>query len=171
MLKIKYIAEVDVATGVIDSVATVGGGLPPAEGTIPNTDAQKHRWWLLSDDWADKDPYTIQTEYFRKDSAWVHRGPPPSQSHIWNTTSEAWEFNTNEFMSKIRFERNRRLNLCDWTQVPDVPLTDTELAQWRSYRAILRDLPESINTNEIQAMEAVPWPSPPNGETIEMWIL
>lgn len=44
----------------------------------------------------------------------------------------------------VRQERDRRLAECDWTQVADVPLTEEEKNEWRTYRQILRDLPSTI---------------------------
>jgi len=41
----------------------------------------------------------------------------------------------------IRAERRGRLITCDWTQLPDAPLTDEEKAEWATYRQELRDLP------------------------------
>ena len=40
-----------------------------------------------------------------------------------------------------RAERDQRLAACDWTQMPDVTLTDDARAAWRLYRTALRDLP------------------------------
>jgi hypothetical protein len=35
--------------------------------------------------------------------------------------------------------RNQRLMACDWTQLPDVPLSPTDVANWRAYRQQLRN--------------------------------
>jgi hypothetical protein len=40
-------------------------------------------------------------------------------------------------------ERVRLLSACDWTQLPDAPLTDTERVTWQQYRQALRDLPQT----------------------------
>ena len=45
-------------------------------------------------------------------------------------------------MNDIRAERNRLLDLCDWTMASDAPLSANQRAQWGSYRQALRDLPE-----------------------------
>jgi hypothetical protein len=47
--------------------------------------------------------------------------------------------------------RNRELLKSDWTQLPDVPLTESQVNSWREYRQELRDIteqsgyPENIN--------------------------
>ncbi|MDZ7894167.1 MAG: tail fiber assembly protein [Sphingobium sp.] len=51
---------------------------------------------------------------------------------------------TAPLLNAIRAERNARLAACDWTQMPDGPLTVGQVAAWRTYRQQLRDLPESI---------------------------
>jgi hypothetical protein len=42
--------------------------------------------------------------------------------------------------SSVRADRNAKLAACDWTQLPDAPLTNLETADWGSYRQALRDI-------------------------------
>ena len=44
--------------------------------------------------------------------------------------------------SELRHERNLRLSLCDWTVLPDSPLTEEKKNEWKVYRQKLRDLPK-----------------------------
>ena len=41
----------------------------------------------------------------------------------------------------FRFERNRRLEMSDWAVLPDSPLSDSKIAEYKTYRQALRDLP------------------------------
>ena len=50
----------------------------------------------------------------------------------------------------LRSRRDRLLFACDWTQLPDAPLTEAQRAAWRAYRQALRDVPETGD-----------WPIPP----------
>ncbi|HEY7621694.1 MAG TPA: tail fiber assembly protein [Solirubrobacteraceae bacterium] len=60
---------------------------------------------------------------------------------------------------ELRAERDRRLALCDWTQVAlDAPLSDEQRAAWASYRQELRDLPAA--TSDPREPQ---WPEPPPG--------
>lgn len=59
-------------------------------------------------------------------------------------------------MQALRAERDRRLTACDWTQMPDAPLTDGQRAAWRDYRTALRDLPTATIDPTAPA-----WPDPP----------
>ena len=43
----------------------------------------------------------------------------------------------------LRVRRDDLLFACDWTQLPDAPLTDAQKAEWRVYRQALRDVPET----------------------------
>lgn len=55
----------------------------------------------------------------------------------------------------IRLERNRKLADSDWTQLSDAPLTNTETANWASYRQALRDI-----TNQTDPFN-INWPVSP----------
>lgn len=60
---------------------------------------------------------------------------------------------------QVRAQRNSLLTLCDWTQLPDAPLTDGEKQEWAEYRQALRDVPEQTGFPEN-----VIWPSTPSAE-------
>lgn len=61
-----------------------------------------------------------------------------------------------EALEALRTERNRLLAACDFTQMPDAPVTDAQREAWRVYRQALRDLPE---TNSDPA--SCEWPIAP----------
>jgi hypothetical protein len=58
-------------------------------------------------------------------------------------------------MQALRTERNLRLVNSDYTQLPDVTLTETQVEAWRVYRQELRDITENIVWNVTQ------WPLRP----------
>lgn len=41
----------------------------------------------------------------------------------------------------MRWHRDGFLALCDWTQLPDSPLSDSDKQAWATYRQALRDAP------------------------------
>ena len=56
---------------------------------------------------------------------------------------------------QIRGLRDSKLLECDWTVLPDVPLTAEKKAEWETYRQALRDIttqPDPFN---------ITWPTPP----------
>lgn len=57
---------------------------------------------------------------------------------------------------KVRAERDAKLAACDWTQLPDAPLTTTQKENWMAYRQALRDI-----TAQPGFPEAVEWPAEP----------
>lgn len=65
---------------------------------------------------------------------------------------ENWE------TDRIRMRRTALLSACDWTQMPDAPLSSDVKEAWRLYRQALRDLPTS---QPDATLETVEWPSPP----------
>ena len=52
------------------------------------------------------------------------------------------EADTSSRAAQKRAERDRLLSACDWTQLPDSPLSAEKKAEWATYRTALRDLPE-----------------------------
>ena len=71
--------------------------------------------------------------------------------------TELWsEMSNTEKRDTIRMLRNIKLSACDWTQLPDAPLTDTERSAWADYRQALRDLPASVDDPDN-----VVWPEVP----------
>jgi hypothetical protein len=83
------------------------------------------------------------------------------QSHVKkNQDAETLEFFGNDnydqeesktwFLDKkIRSERNHMLEKTDVFQVRDFPLTATELSELDTYRQALRDLPQTIISNDF----------------------
>lgn len=57
----------------------------------------------------------------------------------------------------IRTTRDDKLKSCDWTQLPDVKMTEELTKKWLDYRQALRDLTEVYASPDV-----VVWPTPPN---------
>lgn len=53
----------------------------------------------------------------------------------------------------VRIERNARLAVCDWTQLPDAPV---DTLAWADYRQELRDITDQPDPFNIT------WPTEPN---------
>lgn len=64
---------------------------------------------------------------------------------------------------QVRAARNSLLDLCDWTQLPDAPLTEEQKQEWAEYRQALRDVPEQTGFPD-----AVIWPSAPETEVSDV---
>ena len=60
-------------------------------------------------------------------------------------------------MIEFNFKRGAFLSQCDWTQLPDSPLTNLQKAAWSTYRQALRDLPDQPGFDPAN----VTWPSKP----------
>ena len=45
--------------------------------------------------------------------------------------------------ANLRAARDRALTACDWTQIPDSPLSAEKKSEWATYRQALRDLPNA----------------------------
>ena len=59
----------------------------------------------------------------------------------WVEADQAAKATTPTTETDVRDERGNLLNTSDWTVLPDSPLSDSKIAEWKTYRQTLRDLP------------------------------
>jgi hypothetical protein len=59
--------------------------------------------------------------------------------------------------TSTRMERNGRLNISDWTQLADAPVTEAKKTEWATYRQELRDYPAQAS----KVSELPSWPNEP----------
>ena len=59
----------------------------------------------------------------------------------------------------LRKKRNRKLEISDWTQLPDTSLSDAKKTEWANYRQSLRDITNGLTT--VADIEEVTWPTKP----------
>ena len=59
----------------------------------------------------------------------------------------------------IRRKRDRLLAESDWTQANDTPLSDADVAKWKTYRTSLRDLPSDQSSKTKYS--DITWPTKP----------
>ena len=107
----------------------------------------------------DTDWGTAIETYIYKDGAWTTRPIRPGPFYIW--TEDGWTKNTTESSANIKNIRNSKLYDSDWTQLPDVPLSDSKRQEWKIYRQALRDFPDTLDLNSINSISDVVWPTPP----------
>lgn len=80
----------------------------------------------------------------------------PEEEAEWNAREK--EFTANSAVREwtvIRAERNQLMAKTDWTQLPDAALTNTQTAEWASYRQALRDITTQSDPFNIE------WPVSP----------
>jgi len=64
-----------------------------------------------------------------------------------------------EEWTQIRRKRDKLLTESDWTQANDTPLTDANVAKWKTYRTSLRDLPSDQSSKTKYS--DITWPTKP----------
>ena len=73
-----------------------------------------------------------------------------------------------EAMDLLRGYRNVLLNSCDWTVMPDSPLSESKQTEWKTYRQSLRDITKTaspkIRTDMSNMLDvtSVTWPTKPS---------
>ena len=64
--------------------------------------------------------------------------------------------------SDLKYKRDSKLLVTDYTQLPDCPLTDDKKEEWKLYRQKLRDLPNHSSAKfEDGKWVEVDWPNEP----------
>lgn len=66
---------------------------------------------------------------------------------------------SDEILENIRVTRDYRLQMSDWTQMPDSPLSAERKGEWAIYRQALRELPQTYA--DVASLEDVTFPEPP----------
>lgn len=102
--------------------------------------------------------YFLHT-YYRKNDEWRVKPPRPGEYYYWDLNSESWVLNSTELYRLLRQQRDGLLFTCDWTQLPDAPITTEKKAEWTAYRQALRDIPQ--NYPNLTSLDEVVWPTPP----------
>ena len=64
-----------------------------------------------------------------------------------------------ELIEEKRAKRNAGLEWCDWTQLPDSPLSDSKKAEWATFRQALRDITSHSNWPNLEEED---WPTEPS---------
>lgn len=143
-------AFVDIDTGEVKFTQTVSSIVNLTDGEI-NGDS------LVVDITHDQENEKLYATSKYYDNGWKDKPTRPGEYYNWTTSG--WVFDSDRLFSKIRSDRNSLLTQSDWTQLPDAPLTDTQKAEWATYRQALRDVP--INNSNVTSLEEVVWPTEP----------
>ena len=88
----------------------------------------------------------VFTDYTDEDGV-LHTAAEQELAYKAQKDEEQWK--------SIRTDRNKRLADCDWTQLPDAPLSNVEMQDWGSYRQALRDITTQSDPFNIE------WPVSP----------
>ena len=101
----------------------------------------------------------VLTSWVYVDSGWIVADKKPSALHDWDSVANCWSLNTSRLLRSIRASRNIKLANCDWTQMPDAPLTEQQRTAWAIYRQSLRDVPQ--NNLNAESIDDIIWPTKP----------
>lgn len=93
-----------------------------------------------------------QISFLYVDGFGTYYDTPPAGSEIVDSPLQE------QALENVREWRDQLLQESDYTQLPDVPISPADLAQWRAYRQALRDYPQQIN---VADWSAPPWPVAP----------
>lgn len=117
------------------------------------TDTMMEDWGVYPVTISDQ-PSTAHNEIAEQNSA------PTLVNSVWTlgwTKRSLTTDETNRESERVRADRDGLLQDCDWTQMPDSPLSDSKKTEWATYRTNLRNVPaqSGFPTN-------ITWPTKPS---------
>jgi hypothetical protein len=97
-------------------------------------------------------PFVDENSQYQQYLAWL-ADPEANPANVTDPADPSF-FETWGYIRAIRADL---LFKCDWTQLPDSPLTQQQKDDWAAYRQALRDIPGNYATPQD-----VVWPTPPS---------
>lgn len=169
MPDIAHVAYVDTTTGQINRIDLVQA-VNPQEG-VSTANSSEYIVYIYSDyEFPVYDPeHSMLSNFMEKyywsfsSSSWEYRGPPPNKAGVWTGTE--WTYDVDNWLGYVRFLRDNKLAVTDWTQLTDTPFTENEKSLIRQYRQALREIPQVIIddvSREINTESKIPWPQLPD---------
>ena len=117
------------------------------EGTEEDVKSRSSRLEIVKLD-ADVDPRVVDIS--RDDSGNVII--EVNQEKITKMNEDVRQFN----LIQLRIKRDAVLQQCDWVLVPDTPLSQEKIDEWKVYRQALRDLPSLAEDPENPGWPVAP---------------
>lgn len=135
-----------------------------------STSEQTQRWFpqlnttidsLTADELAPLGLIRVVRNPYPMDGYNYTEGLPELQDGVWvapwvQQPTPDREQRMTERSRTVRNDRNNALSQCDWTQMPDTPLSAEQKAAWAAYRQALRDL-----TAQPTFPWEIAWPTKP----------
>ena len=101
-------------------------------------------------------PKWINQRYY-KEGEWKVRELKDKEYYFWK--NEKWNVDSTKLMARIRRERDAKMAGTDISLLPDYPMAADKLAEWKTYRQALRDVP--ANNSSVTDLNQVKWPTKP----------
>ncbi len=126
---------------------------PQTSFPVSMTDTMMEDWGVYPVTISDQ-PSMAHNEIAEQNSA------PTLVDNVWTlgwTKRSLTTDETNRESERVRADRDGLLQDCDWTQMPDSPLSDLKKTEWATYRTNLRNVPaqSGFPTN-------ITWPTKPS---------
>ena len=160
-MELKYIAYVNKISGKINRVAYPTYKIDPAGVSEDGKELVIHVTADNIPEGCENLQHLMNYHwYVPSDGEFIFIGESPNRYATWSNELNGWQFDREDLLNDIRFERNRRLSATDWTQAPDSPLSEEKKVEWQNYRQSLRDIIETLGA--ILSISEVNWPNPPS---------
>ena len=164
---VAYVAHVDATTGHITRIQ-LANAVFPAEGISTSNDSERivhiasdFEYPAFTPQYSQRSNFMEKYYWDNSTSSWGYRGSPPNMAGLWTGTE--WTWNQDAWENHIRQRRDQLLSSTDWTQLPDVSLSEDDLSQVTLYRSNLRGLLNTITASpeSYPTEESIPWPPRP----------
>ena len=107
---------------------------------------------------SDIDTGELAALKYWKDNKWNDRDRRPAPYYDWKDYK--WTLDSTKFWMAVRQERAARIAATDIYLLADYPIAADKLAEWKTYRAKLRDVP--ADNSSVTSWDAITWPTPPS---------
>lgn len=110
----------------------------------------------------DNPPYNIVTQSLESSDYYVLtvNGVKAVYSYaVYDLTQDQIDYQLQQLIVQFATNRNSFVNRCNWTMLPDAPLTDAEKTAWTAYRLGVRQAFEDYRGSDRTMVPQ--WPTPP----------
>ena len=160
MNQLKYVTYIDTTTGRISRISIPQYNIDD-EGLREDGTLIVHvREDNLPEGCEDLRYFMDNHWYNTESNEFIFIGLPPNRHAFWSLEKNWWDWDIELVMEDVRIARNRLLSECDWTQQPDVALSESKLQAWRTYRQELRDITQTMSPTILSVYDVV-WPEKP----------
>lgn len=154
---LKYIVTIDGQSGQVLNVMLPQAVIPDHKSSNVHGHIAIHVTKELLDSLPEADETNLHTLvrehwYDIENDKFIYIGLQPNQYASYDIDTRGWVYDIEQIKADIRGHRNKLLAQCDWTQMPDAPLSEEQKSSYATYRQALRDLLNGVSDDHEELL-------------------